>query len=154
MGCQASKSTPVVKSSNPSKPAHVKLPVYVVADPGESPDILTGCFTSPHLRTYRWVNICASDLGWRNVTQGANGYPLLGFGAEFQNERSGNILKGQDLVGLSINIAERAARLANRYGVTDGFQSSSNLLEDLANIHQNADHGWKIDVDKDMKTVS
>eukprot|EP01055_Gregarina_sp_Pseudo9_P005843 Gregarina_sp_Pseudo_9__5842@NODE_8_length_7001_cov_28_146941_g6_i0_p4_GENE_NODE_8_length_7001_cov_28_146941_g6_i0NODE_8_length_7001_cov_28_146941_g6_i0_p4_ORF_typecomplete_len310_score65_40_NODE_8_length_7001_cov_28_146941_g6_i028633792 len=97
------------------------------------------------------------DLGWRNTTEAREFYPTVGFEVDFQNERSGNVLKKLNLFVLSINIAERASKLANRYGVTDseGFQSSSNLLEDLARqqARGNDENAWGGDVDKDMRKV-
>eukprot|EP01054_Gregarina_sp_Poly1_P006919 Gregarina_sp_Poly_1__6918@NODE_3756_length_895_cov_297_031401_g224_i1_p1_GENE_NODE_3756_length_895_cov_297_031401_g224_i1NODE_3756_length_895_cov_297_031401_g224_i1_p1_ORF_typecomplete_len234_score41_15_NODE_3756_length_895_cov_297_031401_g224_i192793 len=96
------------------------------------------------------------DLGWRNITEAREFYPTFGFEVDFQNERSGNVLKKLNLFVLSINIAERASKLANRYGVTDneGFQSSSNLLEDLARQQNVRDeNAWGGDVDKDMRKV-
>lgn len=97
------------------------------------------------------------DLGWRNITEGKEFYPTIGFEVDFQNERSGNVLKKLDLFTLSINIAERASKLANRYGVTetDGFQSSSNLLEDLARQQAKGEdeNSWGGDVDRDMRKV-
>eukprot|EP01057_Protomagalhaensia_wolfi_P001307 Protomagalhaensia_wolfi_Nauph_80__1306@NODE_177_length_3287_cov_73_133005_g128_i1_p2_GENE_NODE_177_length_3287_cov_73_133005_g128_i1NODE_177_length_3287_cov_73_133005_g128_i1_p2_ORF_typecomplete_len317_score51_67_NODE_177_length_3287_cov_73_133005_g128_i129952 len=98
------------------------------------------------------------DLGWRNITEATEYYPTLGFDVDFQNERSGNVLKRMNLFVLSINIAERASKLANRYGVTDneGFQSSSNLLEDLARQQGRTDetnNSWGANIDKDMRKV-
>eukprot|EP01056_Protomagalhaensia_sp_Gyna25_P003316 Protomagalhaensia_sp_Gyna_25__3315@NODE_2_length_10425_cov_76_179954_g1_i0_p6_GENE_NODE_2_length_10425_cov_76_179954_g1_i0NODE_2_length_10425_cov_76_179954_g1_i0_p6_ORF_typecomplete_len307_score52_03_NODE_2_length_10425_cov_76_179954_g1_i049095829 len=135
MGCVHSvpADEPVRESKPPpakQAPPKDEMPSYMTADP---------------------------DLGWRNITEATEYYPTFGFDVDFQNERSGNILKHMNLFVLSINIAERASKLANRYGVTDneGFQSSSNLLEDLARQQQRADetNSWGGNIDKDMRKV-
>ncbi|EZG81120.1 hypothetical protein GNI_020120 [Gregarina niphandrodes] len=76
-------------------------------------------------------NVFVLDLGWRNVSE--MGYPAVGFHLSFQNERSGVSLSDLDLVSLSINIARRAANLADKYGITDArdLQSQMNLLDAL-----------------------
>lgn len=114
--------------------------LYITADPGEQASF------------FERSNYVVPDLGWRNTTNPNSNYPLWGFCIDFQNERSGYILRGLDLISLATNIAERASKLANRYGVTDPtIHSSSNLLEDLNKRRQ--EEGWSNDVVLDMNKV-
>lgn len=76
-------------------------------------------------------------------------YPCRGFHINFVNERSGNTLSSQDLTVLAVNIAERASRLANNFGLQmEGSVggSASNLFEEL-DRKERAESGVSNDTD-------
>lgn len=98
------------------------------------------------------------DLGWRNVTDFVNGFPVGGFLMDFQNERSGHTCKRINVIDLSLNIAERASRLANQFGVAiteNDWQSSSNLLNSLAGFDKSDVPGseWDLSLDTYMNKL-
>ena len=78
---------------------------------------------------------------------------------DFQNERSGHTCKRINVIDLSLNIAERASRLANQFGVAiteNDWQSSSNLLNSLAGFDKSDVPGseWDLSLDTYMNKVS